>query len=637
MSTQTRRPTVKNIDECNLVTHFFRQALLQKANGSEEDAAAMTKVIFENLDKDNSGHISVQEVKEFLRDVDLSSLKELKPEERDYYMDLIIYQLDLDGNGHITVGELSKFLWPRLGYGLVASTCRKRHPANSVREALIKTIQVDPKMNDLAVLQAIAKFYKMSLRQPGNLLTNQKLRLIFKGIKVEPMDDNSPGSTHLEYAEINQVFAAIDINNDHVVTAQEMYYFLFPPIVRIGGRTNGHIRSIGGRVGLHIYQLVFTYDEYFANWFGSDEQGDEVLPFVLDAGEYLVQVFAWQSGYFRGDTLKFVTSTGREYVMGSQSSLKMNPNISIQAPEGSSISSILWDKLDSGYVHCNILSGYFLSIGQCEFFEVFWAHQDGPNISSRVQSCGGGQEVIEFFAGEYLSEIYQWEDRGPKSVIHAGDKAGVSASGGGVRGNAAKFITTRGRQLIVGNKSRLQEPPTLHLLAPESSSIYEIDFLDVQTGEQDIIAGCTFTSLYKSSSKTSRRIIGIGGRVAFFPSEMVSQVILQYNGEDDAAFGDANGGFEVGFFSIRDASEYLVEVKAWRGDYTCRGQAIKFVTSLNREFVLIGPSCIDKILNSRPDFYFRAPGGSCIISLEWDNIDSKLAQSCLIGCYCAPR
>jgi hypothetical protein len=66
-----------------------------------------------------------------------------------------------------------------------------------------------------------------------------------------------------------------------VITPQEMYYFLFPPIVRIGGRTNGHIRSIGGKVGLHVYHLIFTYDNFPPNWFGLDDQGEDVEPFVL--------------------------------------------------------------------------------------------------------------------------------------------------------------------------------------------------------------------------------------------------------------------------------------------------------------------------------------------------------------------
>ena len=88
------------------------------------------------------------------------------------------------------------------------------------------------------------------------------------------------------------MFAAIDVNNDHVITPQEMYYFLFPPIVRIGGRTNGHIRSIGGKVGLHVYHLIFTYDNFPPNWFGSDDQGEDVEPFVLQVKKQFKIIFA---------------------------------------------------------------------------------------------------------------------------------------------------------------------------------------------------------------------------------------------------------------------------------------------------------------------------------------------------------
>jgi hypothetical protein len=207
-----------------------------------------------------------------------------------------------------------------------------------------------------------------------------------------------------------------------------------------------------------------------------------------------------------------------------------------------------------------------------------------------------------------------------------------------IRGNAVKLVTTHGRQLNLGNLTRMQEPPTLHLVAPEGSSIYEIDF-NQAAGQNNVITSCTFTSVYKSArqQKHARRIVSIGGRVVLFPKERISQVVFRYFEEDDAVcFGNSKDGVEATTFEMNDSSEYLVSVQAWRGDFTCRGKAIRFATNLGREYILVGPSSAEKVLATNPDFSFTAPAGSSIISLEWD-ADNEQLQSCLIGCFCNSR
>eukprot|EP01034_Spumella_vulgaris_P042709 gene42709-52983_t len=225
----------------NKVAHALRDELL-KPSGTPQTHRSTISSIFRRIDENDSGIISVQEMRDFLLSDELGLFDaDEDASETERIVNLLMEQLDLNRDGTVTVAELEGFLWPpnasdgdyhELGYVI---ECTRKAAMRVVSTAAASG-------SDDAILLEFALLSKTTVRTAHQ----QDTKVIRKALLNMPIPEFQRKLTE---DEVDLLLTCLDGNQDGSVSASEFKNWLFPGI---------RLREMNGVVE-YLQKLIRTH------------------------------------------------------------------------------------------------------------------------------------------------------------------------------------------------------------------------------------------------------------------------------------------------------------------------------------------------------------------------------------------
>ena len=229
---------------------FVETASVTLTDMSQERFMALD--IFQDIDDNNSGTISLVELQEYIKKLTESIIfDQLSEDQIKRFTDMVVEQIDIDRDGSITVGEIRRFL--------TSGSSENRELGillNLVRVRIIELCKVEFNHSDEELMSRIAKPIKAILLQGRPQVASQSVKKLLFHLKI-PTEYGGK----LSKEEVNCIMLNIYANSDGIVTGREFRPWLFP--VESKADVNNSIQRLVSLIKAKFFGRVKTFFQFF--------------------------------------------------------------------------------------------------------------------------------------------------------------------------------------------------------------------------------------------------------------------------------------------------------------------------------------------------------------------------------------
>ena len=220
--------TESEVNDYSQYAREFRRVLLShKDSGySHNKAKDFLKGVFKELDGDNDGNVSVDELRQFIHSLHVEQPCDARETANsDKFAEVLVSQIDINHDGFISYHEMDEFLWPKVEsgreVGVILDLMHSHFEACIKDKTIQRALYASSDTNDRILIDAFAKHINMKILR-GNLIEVRALRHAL--LKL-----NGLGVGTLSEYEVDTLIESLDTNQDGVVSPREFRAWMFIP------------------------------------------------------------------------------------------------------------------------------------------------------------------------------------------------------------------------------------------------------------------------------------------------------------------------------------------------------------------------------------------------------------------------